>query len=81
MQNNEAIFIIDGSATPLPGECRRYLTSSAVRQRYGNISNMSLWRWLADPELGFPQPIRVGKLRLFDLEKLEHFDATHGEAN
>ena len=41
-----------------------YLTAPQVCQRY-NISDMSLWRWLNNPALGFPQPLKINRRRYF----------------
>lgn len=41
-----------------------YLTAPQVCQRY-NISDMSLWRWLKNPELAFPQPLKINRRRYF----------------
>ena len=38
-----------------------YLHARAVRRRYGGRSDMALWRWMRDPNLGFPQPIYIQK--------------------
>jgi hypothetical protein len=38
-----------------------FLSSSQIRQMFGNISAMSLWRWLHDPALDFPKPIVIQK--------------------
>ena len=51
----------------------KYLTGPEVDKRYGR-SSQSRWRWLNDPELGFPQPLKIkGRLffRLRDLEEWE----------
>ncbi len=41
----------------------RRIGASAVRQMCGGVSDMTLWRWLNDPRLAFPQPIRIAKRR------------------
>ena len=41
---------------------RNLLTAAQVRQRFGNISDMTLWRWLKG-ELQFPQPIVINRRR------------------
>jgi predicted DNA-binding transcriptional regulator AlpA len=41
----------------------RHISAAAVRDICGGISDMSLWRWLNDPVLNFPKPIRIGKRR------------------
>jgi predicted DNA-binding transcriptional regulator AlpA len=52
---------------------RRWLSAPRVCARYG-ISDMSLWRWLHDKDLQFPQPIYVAKRRYFDEDELDAFD-------
>ena len=39
------------------------IQSATVRAICGGISDMSLWRWLNDPALNFPQPIYIGRRR------------------
>ncbi|MGD9922442.1 MAG: DNA-binding protein [Pseudorhodoplanes sp.] len=50
------------------------LRSGQVRRRYGDISDMTLWRWLQDPELGFPQPEYIRGIRYWSEEELNSFD-------
>ncbi|MEY4965082.1 MAG: hypothetical protein RL274_665, partial [Pseudomonadota bacterium] len=49
---------------------RVHHTSKQVRARYGGISDMTLYRWLKNPNIGFPKPLPpvVGKKgrRLWD---------------
>jgi predicted DNA-binding transcriptional regulator AlpA len=54
---------------------RRYLTANQVRERFGKISDMTLWRWLQDDELGFPKPVVIQRRRFFRLDDIEHFEA------
>jgi hypothetical protein len=35
---------------------------------------MSLWRWLRDPKLGFPRPMRINGRRFWKLAALEAWD-------
>jgi predicted DNA-binding transcriptional regulator AlpA len=46
---------------------RKFLTGPQVQERYG-ISDMSLWRWLKDAALNFPQPTMWIRDRRFWLE-------------
>ncbi len=46
---------------------RRFLTGPQVRARY-SITDMSLWRWLRDPMIRFPQPTMRVKNRRYWLE-------------
>ena len=54
---------------------RTYLNSKQVRARYGGISDMSLWRWVRDPKMRFPAPIRINRLKFWDQAELDAFDA------
>lgn len=60
-----------------------YVPAAKVRERYGGISDMSLWRWVRNPEMGFPQPLTINRRRywcLRELEVWEQFRATNHEA-
>lgn len=46
------------------GKPRKYLTGPQVCARY-SITDMTLWRWLQDPALGFPQPTLIVRQRRF----------------
>jgi predicted DNA-binding transcriptional regulator AlpA len=46
---------------------RRFLTGPQVCSRY-SITDMTLWRWLKDPTIGFPQPMMRVKDRRYWLE-------------
>jgi predicted DNA-binding transcriptional regulator AlpA len=52
-----------------------YLPSSAVRIRY-SVSDMTLWRWLRNTELGFPAPLRINGRRFWRLTELEAWEAS-----
>ena len=58
------------------------LPATAVRARYG-VSDMTIFRWLADPRLSFPQPIRINGRRYWrtaDLQAFEERQASKREA-
>jgi predicted DNA-binding transcriptional regulator AlpA len=61
---------------------RRFLSGPQVCARYA-ITDMSLWRWLRDPELGFPQPtMRIRDRRYWletDLVTWEQSHIPHGD--
>jgi excisionase family DNA binding protein len=42
-----------------------FLTAKEVCARLGGVSDMTLWRWMNAPELGFPRPVYVRRRRLF----------------
>lgn len=44
---------------------RKLISAKTVRELCGGISDMSLWRWLNDPALGFPQPVYIQKRRFW----------------
>ena len=70
--------------SPEAPDKRRYLTGPMVWQRYA-ISDVSLWRWLQDPTIAFPQPkMLVGKRRYWlesDLLAWERSKSQGGDAN
>lgn len=45
----------------MPSE--RHITASEVRTLCGSVSDMTLWRWLQDPNTAFPKPTYVRKRR------------------
>jgi predicted DNA-binding transcriptional regulator AlpA len=55
-------------------EPRKYLTAKQVRERYGNRSEMWLWRKLKHDST-FPRPLVMGRnVRLFDIAALDSYD-------
>jgi predicted DNA-binding transcriptional regulator AlpA len=54
---------------------KRYIRAKRVRQRYGDISEMTLSRWVKSPKIGFPQPAtQVGRFPLWDEAELDAYD-------
>jgi predicted DNA-binding transcriptional regulator AlpA len=51
-------------------EATTYLNAAQVRTRYGGVSDMALWRWLQDGDLGFPKPIRINRRRFWKASDL-----------
>ena len=51
---------------------RRYLTAPQVRQRYGGISEMTLWRWVRSGN--FPKPRKINNRNYFDEAELDEHD-------
>lgn len=45
-------------------ETEHYLTAPQVRKRY-SITDMTLWRWLRNPDLAFPRPTIINRRRYF----------------
>ncbi len=52
---------------------KRLRPARQVRERY-SVSDMTLWRWLRDEGLRFPQPIIINSRRYFDEEELEAWE-------
>ena len=51
------------------------LPTRAVRQRY-STSDASIERWLADPNVGMPPPIYIGRMRYWRLAELEAWETS-----
>lgn len=48
----------------------RLIPAREVRRRCAGISQVTLYRWLRDPALGFPQPIRINNRMFFAEERV-----------
>jgi predicted DNA-binding transcriptional regulator AlpA len=53
---------------------KRLLNSRQVKERYGNVSDQTIWRWLRDERLGFPKPEQIRRRNYWDSDKLDAFD-------
>lgn len=51
-----------------------FLPARKVLDRYG-ISDMTLWRWLRDENMGFPQPTYLGRYRYWRIAEIEAWEA------
>ena len=51
-----------------------FLPARRVWERYG-VTSMTLWRWLRDESINFPQPVRIGRFRYFSIAELEAWEA------
>jgi predicted DNA-binding transcriptional regulator AlpA len=58
---------------------KKKLPTRAVMSRYG-VSDRTVDRWVADPCLNFPKPIRINRRRYWDEDALDAFDATRADA-
>jgi predicted DNA-binding transcriptional regulator AlpA len=47
------------------GHANRLIGVADVRKMFGDISDMTLWRWLNDVDLEFPKPIYVQRRRFW----------------
>lgn len=55
------------------------LTAAQTRARFGGVSAMCVWRWMHDPKLQFPQPLKIGTSRrnYWRLGDLRQWQAEH----
>ena len=51
--------------TAVAGHANRLIGVADVRKMFGDISDMTLWRWLKDVDLEFPKPIYVQRRRFW----------------
>jgi predicted DNA-binding transcriptional regulator AlpA len=51
-----------------------FLTGPQVQARYQK-SHVTIWRWVRDPALGFPQPIQINRLNYWRLADLAAWEA------
>ncbi len=42
---------------------KKLISANAVRELCGGVSDMTVWRWIHHPTLGFPRPTYIGKRR------------------
>jgi predicted DNA-binding transcriptional regulator AlpA len=57
----EASGVPDQRITPALNQKR--VSAAAVRELCGGISDMTLWRWLHDPDMGFPKARYIARRR------------------
>ena len=53
----------------------RLMTANEVRELFGGISDMTVWRWLQSEQLGFPKPIHIQRRRFWRASDIEAFVA------
>lgn len=51
----------------------KFLTARQVRDRFGGISEMTLWRWL-NGETAFPKPLTINRRRFWKITDVEAFE-------
>ena len=49
------------------------VSANTVKQEFDNPSDMTLWRWLQDEELGFPKPIYIRGRRFWRWSEIQNF--------
>jgi predicted DNA-binding transcriptional regulator AlpA len=51
----------------------QFLPARQVWKRYG-VTSMTLWRWLKNTDLKFPQPMHIGRLRYWRVSDLVEWE-------
>ena len=64
----------------MPETASSYLSTAQVRERYGNVSEMTIWRWRHDSELGFPEPDPIRKRNYWRSDRLDAWDEARKKA-
>jgi hypothetical protein len=57
----------------------RKLPKRQTAARYGVLPR-SIERWSADPKIGFPSPIKIGKRDYYDEDELDSFDKKRAQS-
>ena len=52
-----------------------FLTGPQVQIRYQK-SHVTIWRWVRDPDLGFPKPLQINRLNYWRLSDLKTWEQT-----
>jgi predicted DNA-binding transcriptional regulator AlpA len=68
----------EDNATPRADAGQTFLTGPQVQARYQK-SHVTIWRWVNDPALGFPQPMQINRLNYWRLSDLEAWEAAQAE--
>ena len=61
-------------------ENKKLLTAAQVRERFGNISDMSLWRWINDERVAFPRAVYISRRRFWRESEIDAFEARQAAA-
>jgi len=64
--------------TPTTQQTPTFLTGPQVQARYQR-SHVSIWRWVRDPALSFPQPLQINRLNYWRLVDLEAWEASQAD--
>jgi predicted DNA-binding transcriptional regulator AlpA len=51
------------------------MTATHVRNHFGGISEMTLWRWMRAEGMNFPQPIMIQRRRFWRRADIAAFEA------
>jgi predicted DNA-binding transcriptional regulator AlpA len=62
-------------ASPLALDDDTLLTSTQARARVGGVSTMCIWRWMRDPRVQFPPPLKINSRNYWRLGDLRQWQA------
>jgi predicted DNA-binding transcriptional regulator AlpA len=62
-------------ASPPPADDDTLLTSTQARARVGGVSTMCIWRWMRDPRVQFPHPVKITNRNYWRLGDLRRWQA------
>jgi hypothetical protein len=57
---------------------KQYVTRRTVRARFGDISEMTLWRWERNPSLAFPKPLTINGRKYYNVSEIEGWEQRRG---
>lgn len=60
---------------------KRLMNSAKLRTRLGDVSQMTIWRYLQDENLNFPRPFKIRSRNFWDADEIEAFVARQAVAN
>ena len=55
-------------------------TARKVRSQLGDISDVSLWRWIRNPDLNFPKPTRISGRLYFRSDEIDAWIEAQADA-
>ncbi|KRS18229.1 helix-turn-helix transcriptional regulator [Roseovarius indicus] len=62
-------------------ENEKRIQAAKVLALCGDISQMTLWRWMRDPALNFPKPVYIGNRRYWrEADVIEWLESQNTEA-
>ncbi|WP_210161013.1 helix-turn-helix transcriptional regulator [Microvirga lotononidis] len=74
------MFILDDEGANKLSSAKQYIVRRNLRARFGNISEMTLWRWERDKKLSFPRAIAINGRKYYDLAEIEEWERTRAAA-
>ena len=74
------LFILDAEGVNKLRSDRKFIIRRKLRARFGDISEMTLWRWEHDKKLAFPKAIAINGRKYYDLAEVEEWERTRAAA-